>query len=235
MASKRFKGKTCAYCGAIGASSEGDHIIARAFFLETDRRDLPQVPACRQCNNTKSSFETYVSALLPLASLHVDADIIRSELVAPRLVKNAKLQRQLSESRQKRWKSIKGIYRPTIPVKVNVDMFTALMGMMSLGFHYHHFNQDVAPDTFPDVEPIFNATRGNGWEPFSKHFPIGCSQIHKNWGRGVFEYSGWLSVRDPSLSKWRMRWHNGAELRAPNKKMIDTWEVTMRPLNNILY
>ncbi len=39
MASKRFRGKRCVYCGREGASDTGDHIIARGFFLPSERAD----------------------------------------------------------------------------------------------------------------------------------------------------------------------------------------------------
>jgi hypothetical protein len=43
--SKKFKGKTCAYCGEREAIT-GDHVFAREFFLPSDRADLPQAPIC---------------------------------------------------------------------------------------------------------------------------------------------------------------------------------------------
>jgi 5-methylcytosine-specific restriction endonuclease McrA len=39
MASKKFKNKTCAYCGEPGASATGDHVFARQFFLVKHRGD----------------------------------------------------------------------------------------------------------------------------------------------------------------------------------------------------
>jgi len=45
MASKRYKRKDCAYCGAPKASTAPDHVVAREFFFEEDRANLPQVPA----------------------------------------------------------------------------------------------------------------------------------------------------------------------------------------------
>ena len=45
MASQKYRGKTCAYCRVPEISVEGDHVVARQFFLVQDRDNLPQVPA----------------------------------------------------------------------------------------------------------------------------------------------------------------------------------------------
>ena len=93
--SKQFKGKTCVYCATLGASSTGDHIVARSFFSVNERDNLPQVPTCAQCNSAKSALETYLTALLPQGARHQDdvsdywADSRR------RIDKNQKLFREL--------------------------------------------------------------------------------------------------------------------------------------------
>jgi hypothetical protein len=51
---KRFKGKTCVYCAAGGASETGDHILAREFVPAARRSQIPQVPACKLCNEAKA-------------------------------------------------------------------------------------------------------------------------------------------------------------------------------------
>jgi hypothetical protein len=73
MTSKKFKGKTCAYCGKGGASETGDHVFARQFILEQHRGNLPQVPACRICNSAKSRLESYLLQIMPLGANHADA------------------------------------------------------------------------------------------------------------------------------------------------------------------
>jgi hypothetical protein len=47
MASKKFKRKTCAYCGIPGSSASREHVFVREFFLERHRHNLPEVPACK--------------------------------------------------------------------------------------------------------------------------------------------------------------------------------------------
>ena len=55
----KFQGQACVYCGAESETS--DHFVGRKFFLVERRGDLPQVPACRRCNNRKSELEGYVT------------------------------------------------------------------------------------------------------------------------------------------------------------------------------
>ena len=70
--SKRFKGKICAYCSTRPAVT-GDHIFARAFFLEDKRDNLPQAPACAECNGLKSTLEHYLTTVLPFGGRHPGA------------------------------------------------------------------------------------------------------------------------------------------------------------------
>ena len=89
-----FKGKHCAYCSKAMANSE-DHVFARKFFLEKDRKDLPKAPACDDCNGKKSRLETYLSAVLPFAGRHAQAVENLAMGVPKRLDKNRKVSREL--------------------------------------------------------------------------------------------------------------------------------------------
>jgi hypothetical protein len=51
-----FRNKLCAYCGKAEATTD-DHVIARTFFLENRRANLPKVPACEKCNGEKAKLE----------------------------------------------------------------------------------------------------------------------------------------------------------------------------------
>jgi len=44
-----FRGLPCVYCGAPATTD--DHVIAAKFFLEPQRGNLPEIPACQRCNN----------------------------------------------------------------------------------------------------------------------------------------------------------------------------------------
>ena len=93
---KRFKGKTCVYCGVAPSTTTGDHVFAREFFINVRRGNLPKVPACEGCNHEKSKLEHYLTAVLPFGGRHTDSAQNLSTLVEPRLAKNAKLYGVLS-------------------------------------------------------------------------------------------------------------------------------------------
>lgn len=63
MGSKKYRDKTCVYCGKEKSSTTGDHVIAREFFPTDARQNLPQVPSCVACNNDKSFIEHYLLAV----------------------------------------------------------------------------------------------------------------------------------------------------------------------------
>jgi len=88
--SKRYKGKTCVYC-ADAISVTGDHVFAREFFLQNQRGNLPQVPACERCNNKKSALEHYLTSVLPFGSMHTQATETLTRMVPKRLRANKKL------------------------------------------------------------------------------------------------------------------------------------------------
>ena len=95
MKKHKFTGEICVYCNKAPADTS-DHAIGRKFFLEERRGNLPQVPACRSCNNRKSELESYLMTVLPFGAKNVDAGTILTKLVPPRLEKNAKLNRKLT-------------------------------------------------------------------------------------------------------------------------------------------
>ena len=112
MTSKRYMGKPCAYCGVDGSSSTVDHVIAKSFFFEEDRANLPQVPACKKCNNDKSGLEHYATAALLTGTKHVEGDRYRQEEVAPRITKNRKLQMELGINNPPIWIKVDSIVQP---------------------------------------------------------------------------------------------------------------------------
>ena len=67
--SKKYKGKVCVYC-AVRKSDSADHVVAREFFPDTHRDDLPKAPACQSCNRGKADLERKLTALLPFGSGH---------------------------------------------------------------------------------------------------------------------------------------------------------------------
>ncbi len=61
---KRFRGKACAYCGAVGVT--GYHIFARNLFPVADRENPTQVSGCEPRNRVKSQLGHYLLTVLPI-------------------------------------------------------------------------------------------------------------------------------------------------------------------------
>ena len=166
MSSKRHKGKDCAYCCKSKAATTSDHVIAREFFFEKDRANLPQVPACARCNNTKPALEHYATAALMTGSNHIHGDRYRREKVAPRLSKNRKLQRDMGIDDPPIWTEIRGIAQPIHVLKLEPDKINKLMAMIVKGLYYFHFEQPLDPQFYADVSmfrPITNQRYGPPW------------------------------------------------------------------------
>lgn len=83
------------YCGREGVSDTADHVIARGFFLPSERLDLPKVFACTTCNNMKSQLEHHLLTILPFGARHAAAAHTLNDLVPGRLARNVPLHRTL--------------------------------------------------------------------------------------------------------------------------------------------
>jgi hypothetical protein len=132
--SKKFKGKTCVYCGVEGASSTPDHVVARNFFAQPARANLPKVPACQSCNEAKSRLEHYLTTVLPFGANHEDANRNLIEEVPRRLSKNDKLFRQLRsgmvEGIATSWT---GMPVPELSLPFEGDKLSSLFGQIAKG------------------------------------------------------------------------------------------------------
>lgn len=66
--SRKLKGKKCVYCVSRPATT-WDHIFARSFFPKNDgfRNNIPQIPACSECNTRKSEWENIIGVMYQFA------------------------------------------------------------------------------------------------------------------------------------------------------------------------
>ena len=136
---KKYKGKLCAYCG-VRESTGPDHVLGRGFCTEEHRGNLPQVPACDQCNARKSQLEHYLMTVLPFGGRHRDSRITLQTLVPKRLEKNAKLHRELEI----------GYIGDKLPLRENT--IEPLFQFIAKGLVWHHWGviltlQDCAAAT----------------------------------------------------------------------------------------
>jgi len=216
MASKRYIGKDCAYCGKSKASTTSDHVVAREFFFEADRANLPQVPACNWCNNTKSQLEHYAATVLMAGSRHVQGDLYRRERVAPRISKNRKLQRDVGIDDPPVWINVRGIVQPMHVLKLEPDKINGLMALIVKGLYCYHFGEPLDQQFYadasmfnPDYEPAL-------WAGLADYFPPGSPRVSANLGRDGFVYEGARSSANQAFTVWRMTWHGGIRLHGAN-------------------
>lgn len=157
--SKRYKGKTSAYCSTPHASETADHVVAREFFLVEKRGDLPKVPACKTCDVEKSKLEHYLTAVLPFGGQHNDAGESLARMVEPRLAKKKKLAETLTQGRGLVIYSRNGspwTVRMTLPV--DGERASELFRLITKGLAHWHWKLDL-PDSDCIVLASFSGMR----------------------------------------------------------------------------
>jgi hypothetical protein len=155
MASKKYIGKTCAYCTREGVSEIPDHVVAREFFLVRDRGNLPIIPACAKCYADKSKLEHYALSIIPLGNRHVDAKEYSAANIKRRLRKNPALRNKLFVEPTGIWeRHPNGLLVPTASVAFGQEKFRGLFALIVRGLFAHHWGEVLNPEWQPDVAII---------------------------------------------------------------------------------
>jgi len=211
MASKKYRNKTCVYCGKDRASSTGDHVIAREFFPLSARANLPQVPACEKCNREKSYLEHYVLAVLPIGGRHADVGTAISEQVAPRLAKNAALVRQLAAGQRpffvlnesRTWEAWSA-------TPFELDKLKKLACNIAHGLAWHHWQIQLAPHAHAKCAQM----TAQGVQRYREDIsgPAIGRRADGCFGDGVFTYSGAYQRTNPMRTVWEMSFFGGVEI-----------------------
>jgi hypothetical protein len=192
MASKKYKGKTCAYCGRVGVSETGDHVFARQFVLEQHRGNLPQVPACQPCNSEKSGLETYLLQLLPLGANQSDA-LETSQTLMPKRARNASnrvLREVLEGPDETVWlRDQTGQLHQRIPVLVPADKLQDWCVWLARGLTFFHWGV-TTPDHTVETMPIDAAEDQTTLLLMFN----GAERMERSVGNGAFSYRGFKYV-----------------------------------------
>jgi hypothetical protein len=194
---KKYKAKTCAFCCIPGASETGDHVIAKSFFLDRKRADLPKVPACRACNKAKSDIEHYLTAVLPFGGIHPDAHETLESMVPGRLEKNPALHQQLAQG-------IKygPAHAPSMTVPFDYERLRRLIEFIARGLAFYHWNL-LLPEDSCTVHGFFLSTVGTAI--YERIFASNARQrVKVVLGDGVFSYEGAQAVEPQEFTIWRM-------------------------------
>jgi hypothetical protein len=227
--SKKFKGKTCIYCGTAKSSQTGDHVFAREFFLPDRRDNIPQVPACIKCNNEKSILEHYLITILPFGGKHLDAYQNLAKMVPRRLEKNNKLHWQIAQNRENIWIEKNGIFLQSMKIPFDSSKLDKLFCFIVKGLMWHHWNILLSTDTFVRAGCIMEIAE----TAFQNFFNGNARQrVSVDLGVGTFKYEGVQGVDNPELSIWKFSIYGGLQLgdspQAPSETPKLIWGLTGR-------
>lgn len=217
MGSKKYKNKTCVYCGTEGLTTGPDHVFAREFFLEERREDLPKVPSCEQCNNSKSRLEHYLTSVLPFGGKHNDARKNLSEMVPKRLEKNKKLHRELTEGKGTVYtKRLSGISTPYMTVPIDVNQLLKLFKYITRALAHIHF--DVNLDTNDLVDSSVDLKNIDSW----LNGPC-ANRIQCDLGANTISYTGVQALDSAKVTAWEFCFYGGIALSNRKETKIITF------------
>lgn len=226
--SKKFKGKTCVYCGIEGISETADHVIAREFLPVEHRDGIPKVAACGPCNNAKSQLEHYLVAVLPFGSRHPTASAMLDTEVPRRLAGNRRLHRELAAGHQEAWLTENDITQRTITLPFDGEKLDALFALVTRGLAAHHFGVVIPKDYFIGAGALASVA-----EPFMTSLLMmnARAKVARSYGDGLISYDGVQATDDFNLTVWRYRIYGGVRLSDANSpaEMPDTiWASSSR-------
>lgn len=211
---KGYKGVPCVYCIELEAGT-ADHVIAREFFPKDKRDGLPKVPACTECNNTKSKLEHALTATMPFGAQHSDSRNAIA-MTEPRLAKNRKLHAKLAAGLAYSMRSTDGgPWRLEMTVPVDHRDIERLCEFIVRGLTYHHWKTVLGPDHFVRAS-FLKETGRKGFDSFFAGAT--CTKVQANFGDGIFIYEGVQAADCPELTLWKMSIYGaevGGDKRAP--------------------
>ena len=221
--SKKFKDKLCAYCSTAPATTK-DHVFSRKFFLEKDRGNLPDAPACAACNGKKAKLELYLTAVLPFAARHKEATKNLLHGVPRRLVKNRKLQRELSRTMEPAWlREGSELYQPTSIVSFDGTKLEELLKYIGRGLAWYHWAVYLGPEDGVDVLILTDHASALMQSFISpRNFPTG---LVKDLGGGTVWYEGAQATEPVTLTVWKIVMYGGV-LLSSDKRTAGTDAVT---------
>jgi hypothetical protein len=205
--SKKYKGKICVYC-ASRESTAPDHVIAREFFPESQRANLPKVPSCDVCNGKKATLEHYATTLFPFGSLHQSAKNMLKDTAPKRLARNLKLKRELQGKMDRIWlKSSSGLILPTMTLPIKGEKLIQLFSMIIRGLYWHNWNSIIPSDYFVEIYSL--NLRGLIFFQDNLLSKAPANLRGEIFSDGVFQYRCTRGDEDPYISVWEMSFYNG--------------------------
>jgi hypothetical protein len=191
---RAFRGKLCAYCGKVPATSD-DHVIAREFFLDTHRANLPKAPSCNLCNNKKSKLELYLTAVLGFGARHEDAMVNLRTMVSRRLDKNARLRKSLVDN----------FTGEKVPLECG--RVEELFLLIAKGLLWHHWQGILGADDCAAATVLQDQGAVGFQYAIARLKPR--SRVSANLGEGTLVYEGIQTIDTPTSTIWRFLVYGG--------------------------
>lgn len=228
--SKKYKGKTCVYCGGVGLSQVQEHVLAREFVLRQHRSNLPAVPACTACNSAKSKLETALTAILPFGGRHPHALENLRTMVPRRLLANQPLRSQIKRGLDKPvWlPTPSGIFQRTSMVLIDTKQIETWVSLLTMGLIWHHWRVIIAGEV--NIEPMLLTREGESL--FAPMFHLRASRRVPvtSIGGDALIYEGMMDHANPLASLWRFAIYGGIQLGGDDPRVrASTFYVTVIP------
>lgn len=210
--SKKFKGKTCAYCCRDGASEAKDHVIAREFVLTRYRDNLPTVPTCKGCNSKKSALETYALAVLPFGSMLPDGEEYLLANMERRLAKHPKLKRELGTGASREWIRQNGLMVPVLTMPLDHERITALIAMIVRGLFRYEYGFPLRTHWETRVTNFLPMDEAALMPKFIKALGRAPEKVERAVGDGAVRYTAWHSRWCKYWSVWHLTMFGGLKV-----------------------
>jgi len=224
---KRFKGRPCAYCDAVGVTA--DHVFARNFFPVGDRANLPQVSACEPCNREKSQLEHYLLSVLPFGGNHPASSAILAGQVPRRLEKNRKLHAALAGGKREVLLRNENGVSESLTLPFDSTKLSRLFEFVAKGLVQYHWELRVPADYFVGAGFLSREA-----ERFFEQLMSRCSRAEArgDLGRGLILYQGVQTVDNPLTTIWRFQLYGGIQFggdpQGHSKAVSNIWASTSR-------
>ncbi len=205
--SKKFKGKPCVYCQIRQSISQGDHVFAREFFLESERANPIKVPACEQCNNQKALYEHYLTTILPFGGHHVDASEHLQSLVPGRIAKNNKLKMKLRlEQKFIQTTDEHGKERNAYALPIDGKLYHGLFEFIVKALTWYEYKRYFSLENHIKIVSLNNTQV----DVLDEHiFRFDNHKIDRIIGKGTFRYCAIHTSYDDRISFWKFKIFNG--------------------------
>lgn len=213
---KKYRDKVCVYC-ASSPSVTADHVIARGFFLEDRRSNLPKAPSCQKCNGDKSQLEHYLTSVLPFGGRHSDASVALKTMVPKRLGKNRSLQEELIlglRQRTVRHPDADASQPTALTVPIDTSCLRHLFALITRGLVWYHWKTILGPGHSVRAETISDTWARHCGQIFTMK---ARGHVTENLGEGTFCYEGLQAEEPPELTIWRFSIYGGACLAGDPK------------------